>query len=399
MAIPDSVRREFEEALDAYVVKWRKGIAKHLRTLPSEALANPPRKMAKAFNVNDHLLERAVHHHVGVQKYGAKIGADLQQTLENAEHDIRDAVNQYSDKNGKIKTRDLTALIAAIYQIEQDYQGELDDQLRADLEDFVDYEVAVAKTQLEDELPDDVTVNDLDPDDVDSILTDVAFQGRYIDDWVSDFSDADYKRVRDAVQAGVQSGSTAETILAGLAGGAFLVGARQLENVTRGIFNGVANWARLLTYEANPDLVSHVQWVAVLDADTCPICSDLDGEIFALDDVDPPPIHLSCRCSIVPVIVSFERLARVSRLIHSHPKRHLFTGKPATKLRYATWLRRQNKATHDEALGPTRAKLFREGGLTINRFVNHKGPDGKPHILTLDELRKRDAAAFRRAGL
>jgi SPP1 gp7 family putative phage head morphogenesis protein len=289
--------------------------------------------------------------------------------------------------------------MAAIFAIETDYRGALDDALRDELSDFVNYEVEIAKTQLEDELPDDVTVNSPAQGDVDSILDDVAFNGRYVDNWISDFSDADYKRVRDAVQAGVQADSGLDAILSGLAGGAFLVGNRQLENITRGIFNGAKNWARLLTWEANPDIVEYVQWIATLDEDTCPICMDLDGQIIPADEVDPPPIHLSCRCDTVPVLASFERLARMSKLIHTHPKRHLFTGKPATKLRYAAWLRRQSEATQDEALGPTRAKLFREGGLTISRFVNPRGPDGKPHILTLDELRKRDVAAFRRAGL
>jgi hypothetical protein len=48
----------------------------------------------------------------------------------------------------------------------------------------------------------------------------------------------------------------------------------------------------------------------------------------------------------------------------------------------------------DEILGVTKGRLFREGGLTLDRFVDSKGRE-----YSLDELRKRDADAFEKAGL
>ena len=45
-------------------------------------------------------------------------------------------------------------------------------------------------------------------------------------------------------------------------------------------------------------------------------------------------------------------------------------------------------------LGPTRGKLFREGGLSMDKFYNDKG-----RYLDLDELRERDARAFEKAGI
>lgn len=61
---------------------------------------------------------------------------------------------------------------------------------------------------------------------------------------------------------------------------------------------------------------------------------------------------------------------------------------------YAAWLKAQPAAVQDEALGATRARLFRAGGLAIERFVD---PAGRP--LTLEELAARRPEAFRRAGL
>ncbi len=46
-------------------------------------------------------------------------------------------------------------------------------------------------------------------------------------------------------------------------------------------------------------------------------------------------------------------------------------------------------------LGPTKAKLFRDGDLTLAKFVDAK----TGRSFTLDELRKKESAAWMRAGL
>jgi len=52
--------------------------------------------------------------------------------------------------------------------------------------------------------------------------------------------------------------------------------------------------------------------------------------------------------------------------------------------RYSTWLRSQPKGFIDEALGPARSKLFREGAFTLDRFTD---PTGKQYTLSqLDSM-------------
>ena len=46
--------------------------------------------------------------------------------------------------------------------------------------------------------------------------------------------------------------------------------------------------------------VKKVQWVAEQDHKTCGVCSELDGQIFALKDA-PPKQHYHCRCYLIPV--------------------------------------------------------------------------------------------------
>ena len=46
--------------------------------------------------------------------------------------------------------------------------------------------------------------------------------------------------------------------------------------------------------------VGKVQWVTEHDHKTCGVCSELDGEVFNLEDA-PPKQHYHCRCYLIPV--------------------------------------------------------------------------------------------------
>jgi hypothetical protein len=69
-------------------------------------------------------------------------------------------------------------------------------------------------------------------------------------------------------------------------------------------------------------------------------------------------------------------------------------GQVPDSLTYSDWLRKQSIARQDDILGVTKAKLFRDGGLDLPKFISKQG-----HEYTLDELRARDASAFKDAGL
>ena len=61
---------------------------------------------------------------------------------------------------------------------------------------------------------------------------------------------------------------------------------------------------------------------------------------------------------------------------------------------YGKWLRKQPKAFQIEALGPTKAQLFRKGELAVERFTDRTNAP-----LTLDELRRLNPVAWAKAGL
>ena len=61
---------------------------------------------------------------------------------------------------------------------------------------------------------------------------------------------------------------------------------------------------------------------------------------------------------------------------------------------YGQWLQKQSAARQDEVVGPTRGALMRDGKLPFDELYSRRG-----EMLTLDQLRERNGAAFKRAGV
>ncbi|MCH7795762.1 MAG: minor capsid protein, partial [Proteobacteria bacterium] len=47
--------------------------------------------------------------------------------------------------------------------------------------------------------------------------------------------------------------------------------------------------------------IESYRWVAAVSARTDAICEELNGQVFPLASSVVPPIHVNCRCSIIPV--------------------------------------------------------------------------------------------------
>jgi len=52
--------------------------------------------------------------------------------------------------------------------------------------------------------------------------------------------------------------------------------------------------------------VQKVEWVAAGDERECPVCRDLDGQEFPINDFPNIPAHPSCRCSVISILTGAE---------------------------------------------------------------------------------------------
>jgi hypothetical protein len=321
--------------------------------------------------------------------------SDLQGTLNDGNEQIlEELLAQDAQINEARSTKQwaflLSGLLLAVKVANGDANAAMNVDFRSYLSDYINYEADFQVGMLADIVPADVPVYSPLADELDAYLYDTPILGRYTDDWFNDYESATYDRVAAEINMGAVGGSDAGMISGALEDGAFMIGSRQLNNMGRTLFNSAGNSARRAVADANPDLVGAVQWHAVLDGDACVVCADLDGEVYESEDDAPEemPAHPSCRCFFVPVTFSAAKMG----ISASPDLRKKMNGQPASKTRYADWLKRQSAAVQDNALGPSRGKLFRIGKLPVGKFT-----DSRHRILTLAELKQRHKDAFKRA--
>jgi len=228
--------------------------------------------------------------------------------------------------------------------------------------------------------------------------------GKLLEPFVKDWSAAEVKRVSGAIRQGYFEGMTTNRILQmvrgtranGFRDGILAISNRNAETIVRTAVQHVASVAREETWKENGDIVKQVRWSSTLDSRTSQTCRSLDGRLFPVDKGPRPPIHPNCRSSTTAVLA--DRFAflndNATRFSRSENGVEFIDANET----YYSWLKRQPAEFQNNALGKSRAKLLRDGGLTAERFAElNLGRQFKP--LNLDEMRRLEPTAFERAGI
>lgn len=169
---------------------------------------------------------------------------------------------------------------------------------------------------------------------------------------------------------------------------------RQTAAMVRTAVQHASSQGRQATWSENDDLVDGYVWVSTLDNRTTQVCRSLDGRFFKLNEGPVPPIHIGCRSVTVAHIKGVNVFAFTQRASKGAKGGAQV---PAT-MTYYEWLKTQPSAFQDDALGPERGRLLREGGLSAERFAE-LSLDKNFQPLTLEQMREKAPGAFKRAGL
>jgi SPP1 gp7 family putative phage head morphogenesis protein len=228
--------------------------------------------------------------------------------------------------------------------------------------------------------------------------------GKLLEAFLKDWSAYEIKAVTGAIRRGVFEGQTNSQIVQVIRGtkaknyadGLLETTARHARTVVQTAVQHASTTARMETFKENGDIVKGVQWLATLDNRTCPVCGALDLKEFAIDKGPRPPIHPNCRCAITAVLIDlFAALnARSVRPSVGPDGAEL----QSAGVKYYTWLKQQPAEFQDAAIGPVRAQLLRDGGLSADRFAQLQ-LDKNFEPITLAEMRLLEPLAFREAGL
>lgn len=347
--------------------------------------------------VNDEIADALTSHSIGLQRLGTSTVRKILALLSRSDARLIDRL--LGDMSELSRARQ-EALMNDLQRIIQGAYFDATGALQIDLEKLAVYEVDYQASMFRSVLP--IKFDTIMPsqDQITAAVNSRPFQGRLLKDWYKDLADDAAKRMRNTIRAGIVEGRTVDQMVRELRGtrangfkdGILEVNRRQAEATVRTAVAHTANAARESLYSKNKRLIKAIQWHATLDGRTSAVCRGRDGQLYPVDDGPRPPAHINCRSSAVPVVKS---LREMGLNVKDAPvgTRASMNGQVAADQTYSDWLRKQPVAFQDETLGVAKAQLFRQGGVTLDRFIDRAGNE-----YTLDELKRREAEAWNKAG-
>lgn len=369
-------------------------------------------------SVNFTLREEEIAHQVNLNRFSTGVVRRIIALLNKVDAELAAALQVALDSlpADSFTVERLEMLLGSVRAINLRAYEAVGRQLTAELRDLAMYEANYQRQLFESVIPAQVIaqvgIAQTPVEQVYGAALARPFQGRLLSEWSTSIEADRMGRIRDAIRMGYVEGQTIQQMVQRVRGtrargygdGIIEIDRRNAEAVVRTAIGHTAGFVRDRFYEDNTDLIKAVVWTSTLDSRTTETCRLRDGKQYA--PLTHRPIghsypwlggpgkaHWQCRSTSVPVTKSFRELGiDIDDLPPA--ERASMDGQVPAETTYAQWIKRQPAARQDDILGPTRGALMRRGGLTLEKFATDKG-----RWLSLDELRERDAAAFRKAGL
>jgi SPP1 gp7 family putative phage head morphogenesis protein len=355
-------------------------------------------------NVAQHIHDVAIRYQVYLERLKSGEVAKFDDVLIQLDRQIRAVLSRVGDGKlssiGQVQLRTLLADVAAqVNQTTNKYTATLNTDLKAVSQYAAEFEARTLAIVVAENTIKKVTTAAFTR----AATTPIEATGDLLADFIKGWQNSVVKNVNGAIRVGYSQGQTTAQIVTKIRGtksagykDGILTGKTRRETaaMVRTAVQHVSAQAREATWDANKDIVSGYTWVSTLDSRTTQICKSLDGRVFKVGAGPTPPIHIGCRSVTVANIDGVDVLSLTQRA-----SKGAKGGKAvAADLTYYEWLKTQPSDFQDDALGPTRGELFRKGGLSADDFAKlNLDKNFKP--MTLEEMRKKEPAAFRRAGL
>lgn len=361
------------------------------------------------------IIQQATRHAAHLERLKSGYVNDLMPLLETMQRNII----------GRLASQDITAWttrrlnkqLSAIAALMQGaYQGDIKDEWRRQVIELADYEAGFEARSLN-----QVAVNyDFDLPSATQLNTAVftsplhiagASGGSLLEPFFDDWTDSQITRTTGIIRLGFAQGKTTSQVVSDIQhfGGLADQSRRSLEALARTSLQHAAIQARHQTWAANSDIIKGRIIVATLDAKTTEQCRSLDGTVWPLDSGPVSPFHPSCRTTEVAALDDrFKILSEGATRSSRDPVTGEVESVPA-KQTYYSWLKNQPQDVQASIIGPTRAKLLTDGGLSSERFAELQlGKNFEPlktitrggkTITPLEQMRELEPVAFSRAGI
>lgn len=331
------------------------------------------------------LIENFISHQVWLQRNASHEVNEMLPFIQQMRDEVRAQVLQFGDDN---RTRqNLEKLLRDLDDILTGITVDWQEKLSEDLQTLAEYEADwTTKTLTANVDAEFVTPS---PEQVWSAVkwNPLALSDKPADlfGMMTGWGDAEVARLVNGVKMGFVQGKTTRQIVKEVVstGGLADVSQRNAATVIRTALNHVSTQARETVYKKNSDIIERYEWVSTLDSRTSTICRSRDGQKYEIGKGPLPPAHPNCRSATAPVI------SDEYDFLDAGAKRAARGAEGGTQVdastTYYDFLKQQPAWFQDEALGPTRGKIFRNSGISPEEF-RVISVDGFGRPLTLNEM-------------
>lgn len=335
------------------------------------------------------LISAFISHQVWLQRNASHEVNEMLPFIQQMRDEVRAQVLQFGDDN---RTRqNLEKLLRDLDDILTGITVDWQEKLSEDLQTLAEYEADwTTKTLTANVDAEFVTPS---PEQVWSAVkwNPLALSDKPADMFgmMTGWGDAEVARLVNGVKMGFVQGKTTRQIVKEVVGTGGLadVSQRNAATVIRTALNHVSTQARETVYKKNSDIIERYEWVSTLDSRTSTICRSRDGQKYEIGKGPLPPAHPNCRSATAPVI------SDEYDFLDAGAKRAARGAEGGTQVdastTYYDFLKQQPAWFQDEALGPTRGKIFRNSGISQEEF-RVISVDGFGRPLTLNEMANLD---------
>lgn len=345
------------------------------------------------------LTNSAVRHQIMLERLKSAEAREFNKLIPILERQVRETLAKLGEPVQSLTRSRLNGLLRELRAAQAAALEEAQDKLLKRLRNIAAYESKFEATSLTAQTPRGISIAAATADAAWANATAVPLSatGDLLEPFVREMTKREVDMINKVIMRGYSEGWTNDEITRVLRGtkklnyndGLMKALGRHNATLVRTSVQHVSNQAREATWEEND--IEQYRWVSTLDGRTTSQCRSLDGKVFTIGKGPRPPIHMNCRSTTVAIIPGLENLSDILT-------RASQDGQVKGSLTYYEWLKTQSAQFQDTVLGPVRGKLFRDGGLSAERFAQLQlNTFFEP--LSLDEMRKLEPLAFRRAGI
>jgi hypothetical protein len=357
------------------------------------------------------VLDLTIRHSVALQKYSNGQVRRMLSILNRADADLFDmlaaALERLPASAGTVEY--LESMLLSVRTLNGKAYQDVEAGLTTGMRDLAGSEAQFQYRLYTNAMPANATLAAVTAEQAWATAYSRPFAGKLLREAVAELGDTRAKRIRDAVRMGYLEGKPTATIVREIRGtrakgyveGFVEVDRRHLETMVRSALSSTAAGVRDRFFSDNGDILESQVWLSTLDSKTSEICIVRSGKRYTVGEKPKPighkvpwctphgcgpgKVHYNCRSTGIALLPGQTEL---------YGTRASAGGQVDANMTYGQWLKTQPAGVQDEVLGPIRARLFRNGGLTIDKFVNDRGA-----FYSLADLESINAKAFERAGV